>query len=116
MSDHSKIAFNSNDQIHFLNKSDIHYCIIDKNYCHIFTSSRKKITILKNLKNIEFLLCNDKFCRINHSTIVNLDEVKNLMDYFDPFVVMSDGSKFQVSRRKKSFLDTRIENVYSKAV
>lgn len=116
MTEQSKIAFQSNHQIHFLNKSDIQYCIIEKNNCHIFTGSRKKLTILKNLKNIEFLLCDDKFCRINHSTIVNLDQMKNLNEEFDPYVVMTDGTKFQISRRKKSLLMSRLVGVYQRAV
>ena len=96
-----KIALSSSDGYIFTEVNDILYCKADGNYTHFFTKSNGKILVSKNIKEYESLLNEHNFFRIHRSFLVNLDEVKKYVRGEGGYVIMSDGSSLDVSKRRK---------------
>lgn len=92
-------------------KSEIIYCLSDGSYAHIHLLDGKKLTVSKNLKEVEALLADDCFFRIHHSHLVNLNHIVGYLNNSANCVQMRDGEELSVARnRKKAFLElfTRI--------
>jgi two-component system LytT family response regulator len=78
----------------------------DSNYCIFHLADREKITVSKILKDYEELLPANQFIRIHKSSIINLDHLKEYNSRNGLEVILSDGQKIAVSRRRTSdFLD-----------
>lgn len=72
------------------------------NYTHFYFRNKTKLVSSRTLGYYEELLPADKFCRIHHSHIVNIDCVeKYIKGGVGGAVVMSDGMELAVSQRKK---------------
>jgi two-component system LytT family response regulator len=66
----------------------------------------KKILVSKTLKNFEEKLLPYNFLRVHQSHLINLIHLKEI-DHGDNFVLMTDGSKVEISKRKKKeFMDS----------
>lgn len=92
-------------------KSAILYCLSDGSYAHIHLEDGQKLTVSKNLKEVEALLADDCFFRIHHSHLVNLNHVISYLNISHNCVQMRNGEELGVARnRKKAFLElfTRI--------
>lgn len=85
---------------------DIICCTADKSYTLFHLVDSRKIMVTHNLKEYEDLLPENSFIRVHHSTIINLYHVKKYVKGEGGYVVMSNKSSWDVSRRKKQeFLD-----------
>lgn len=87
------------------------YCISDGSYAHIYLGNGRKLTVSKNLKEVEASLNNHNFFRIHNSHLINLDHAVSFINNNHNCVKMSNGEELAVARnRKKDFLDlfTRI--------
>ena len=72
----------------------------DKTIIHL--TSGKNIRVSKTLKEYEDLLKDETLFRIHHSILINITQVKKFIKGDqEGYVVMSDGKKVKVSRRKK---------------
>ncbi|QNL22738.1 response regulator transcription factor [Hyphobacterium sp. CCMP332] len=96
-----KIALASSDGYMFTEVSDILYCTADGNYTYFFTKNTGKILVSKNIKEYEGLLNDHNFFRIHRSHLINMDEVKKYVRGEGGYVIMSDGSSLDVSKRRK---------------
>ncbi len=105
-----KLAFQNMDCVNILSTYDIAYCTLIGSECIISTANKEKLYTGWNLKSLECFLCDEKFCRINHSTIVNIDQVKKYHYGLQPIIEMNDGIKFYISRRKKSTFISKISD------
>jgi len=82
---------------------DILYVDAQGNYCDIYLKDAIKKTVMCSMKHMEECLPDPYFCRIHHSSIVNLNEVSRFLTV-DKEVKLSDGTLLKVSERKlKSF-------------
>jgi len=105
-SSESRIGIAMAEKIVFVNISDILYCEADGVYTTIYLYDGKKIVASKPLGNFESQLCTGKFFRIHHSTLINLNHVKEFQRFDGGYVVMQNNAKLKVSHRKrKDFLD-----------
>ena len=78
----------------------------DSNYSIFNLSDKEKITVSKSLKEYEDILPEDQFVRIHKSSIINLNYLTEYNSKNGLEVVLKDGSKIAVSRRRASdFLD-----------
>lgn len=100
------------EKIVFVNISDILYCEASGVYTHIYLHDGKQITASKPLGDFESQLSAQKFFRIHHSTLINLNHIKEFQRFNGGYVVMQNDAKLQVSHRKrKDFLDAIDDSV-----
>ena len=95
-----KIAVPVKDGIAFLHPDEIIRLQADGSYTHIFTVNGR-YTASKNIKEYEDILNAAVFFRAHHSHLINLSHVKSFSRAEGYFVLMSDGSEVEVSRRRK---------------
>ena len=89
----------------FVNVKDIIRCESHSNYTEFIFTNSKKMTSSRNLGFYEDFLPIEKFCRIHHSHLINID-------YIDKYnkrtnggtVIMKDGTELDVSQRRKEAL------------
>jgi two-component system LytT family response regulator len=106
VSSESRIGIAMADKIVFVNISDILYCEAKGVYTNIYLKEGKKILASKPLGDFESQLISNKFFRIHHSTLINLNQIKEFQRFNGGYVVMQNDAKLEVSHRKrKDFLD-----------
>lgn len=105
-SSESRIGIAMADKIIFVNISDILYCEAKGVYTNIYLNDEKKILASKPLGDFESQLSKHKFFRIHHSTLINLNHIKEFQRFNGGYVVMQNNAKLEVAHRKrKDFLD-----------
>ncbi len=105
-----RIAIHGVNEIRFIAAKDIIRLEGDNNYTFIFTSTSAKYHTSKTLKDYEELLqALPNFVRVHKSHMVNLDHLTKFMKDDGGYIIMSDGSQVEVSRRKKQDLLDRLK-------
>ena len=95
------LSVRDNTKIYFIPHREINYCRGDNSYTEIHLINGKKITISKTLKYIvELLPTNQQFYRIHKSHSVNLNKVDFLKTKEPAYVVMKNGERLKVARRR----------------
>jgi two-component system LytT family response regulator len=97
-----KVGIPDGDGLIFINLSDIIRCDSDGNYTFFILTSGKKIIASRTLGEYEQMFAEDNFFRIHRSHLINLEHVKKYIKGEGGYVVMSDNSQVEVSRRNKS--------------
>lgn len=97
-----KIAISDGKETIFIHIEDIMYVKSDGSYSSIFIENSKPIMISKSLKEVMQKLPTNVFFRIHHSHIINTLFVQKYIEDGEDYVMMNDGAKLVVSRRKKS--------------
>ena len=95
-----KMSITAVDGIYFLNIKDVVRLEAEDNYTHIFTHSGERRTIAKTIKSYEELLSGVNFFRVHKRHLINLNYMSKFMKG-DSLVVMDDGIKIEVSRRRR---------------
>ncbi|HNR06985.1 MAG TPA: response regulator [Saprospiraceae bacterium] len=102
---HRKLAIPNMEGFKLVSVDEIVSCEADDNYTHINLKNKSRITASRTLKEIQQLLEDyDLFIRIHHGYLVNLREVSQYIRGEGGYVIMTDGSHFNVSRNKKEAL------------
>ena len=108
----NKVVINSSNEIHFLDIKDILRLESDKNYTDIFLTNGQKITSTKTLKFYETLLPDTIFYRIHQKHLINVGFIQKFLKEDGGYILLSDGSKLEVSRRnKEDFLNRLTKQV-----
>jgi two-component system, LytTR family, response regulator len=101
-----KIAIPDTHGFSYIDFSEIIRCESDGNYTTFHLTGNKKIISSRTLGEYESLLESENFFRVHRSHIINLSHLVRYVKGEGGYVVMSDGSSVEVSRRKKQeFLD-----------
>ena len=94
------------DKIVFINFGDIIYCEANGPYTHVFLTNGQKLVSSKALGEFEAQLSANKFFRIHHHYLINLNKVKEFQRNDGGYVIMENMKELEVSQRKrKDFLD-----------
>lgn len=102
----AKLMVPTKEGMIFLRVNEIVRLQSESNYTLFFLIGNKKILVAKTLKNFEEKLLAYNFLRVHQSHLVNLAHMKEI-DHGDNFVLMADGSKVEISKRKKKeFMDS----------
>jgi len=102
----AKLMVPTKEGMIFLRVNEIVRLQSESNYTLFFLIGNKKILVAKTLKNFEEKLLAYNFLRIHQSHLVNLAHMKEI-DHGANFVLMADGSKVEISKRKKKeFMDS----------
>lgn len=101
----TKLALPVQEGYELIAIDDIMRCEADDNYTHIYLKGHGKVIASRSLKELEVHLESfASFVRVHHSHIVNLNEVTRYVRGEGGYVVMSDGTTVNVSRRRKDAL------------
>lgn len=93
-----KLTLTHGDQVHFIPPMDINYCVADNNYTRLYLADGRRFTSAQTLKDYDDMLRPLGFLRIHRSSLVNRRKV----DHLDgQHVVMADGLRLEVSRRRR---------------
>ncbi|TDH29229.1 response regulator transcription factor [Segetibacter sp. 3557_3] len=95
-----KIAVPSTEGVHFFMIDDILRLEADRSYTHIHLVAKKPFLASKTLKHFEEMLEEFYFIRTHKSHLVNPRHISRMTSDHES-LVLSDGSKVEVSRRKK---------------
>lgn len=99
-----KIALPSFEGITMVNIRDIIRCSSDGNYTTFYTIKGARIVVSHPIKLYDELLTPMNFFRVHQSHLVNLEFVVKYLREDGGMLVMEDGSKIEVSRRRKDAL------------
>lgn len=97
-----KVAIPDMEGLTFIALNDIVRCESDGNYTLIFTSEGKKMLSSKSLAEYDEMLSAENFFRIHRSHLINLTHIKKYFRGDGGYVLMSDNSQLEISRRKKN--------------
>jgi two-component system LytT family response regulator len=92
-----KIILSMNEEMLFLDIADIIRLESDGSY----TKDKKKYTTSRTMATYEPKLLPHGFFRVHHSHLINMDQIDKYIKGDGGYVVMSDSSTVEVSRRKK---------------
>lgn len=106
-----KVVLSTAEKIHIVESDDIIRCESDDYYTRFFFTDGKTLLISKTLKETEQLLGDTDFLRPHKSHLVNIKYIKGLLKNDGGYIVLSDGSKVPVSRRKKEKVIQTIQNL-----
>lgn len=99
-----RIALPSFEGLTMVNITDIVHCSSDGNYTTFYTIKGKKILVSRSIKEYDELLSPFNFFRVHQSHLVNLAYVEQFLKEDGGTLVMADGSRIDVSRRRKDLL------------
>lgn len=100
--DHVKrIILSTAEKIHIVEIDNIIRCESDNYYTRFYFTDGSKLLISKTLKEHEELLSDHNFIRPHKSHLINLKHIKSFNRSDGGSIIMNDGSKIPVSRRKK---------------
>ncbi|WP_276088633.1 LytTR family DNA-binding domain-containing protein [Pedobacter sp. JY14-1] len=103
-----KISLPNGQGYSLVSIDDIVHIEADSNYSVFYFTGREQITVSKVLKEYEEILPQDQFIRIHKSSIVNLNYIKEY-NYRNGYeVLMKNGEKIAVSRRRASDLAEKL--------
>ena len=105
-----KITLSTADKIHVVAIDDIVSCESDNYYTIFKFLDGGSLMVTKTLKEIEKQLEEYDFVRTHKSHLVNVKYLKNFLRD-EMLLVMVDGSKIPVSRRKKEKIMEIINNL-----
>lgn len=103
----NKIPVKQGNKTVFIDPRNILYIIASGYYAEIYTTSGKYV-LRESLNNLEEQLSKDVFFRIHRSTIVNIDQVKEIVhsEYSEVDARMNDDKLLHISKsNKKDFLE-----------
>ena len=96
-----KIVLSTAEGMHIIRVKNIIRCQADDYYTNFFLNDGRRIMISKTLKDNEELLKDYDFIRPHRSHLINLAYVKKYVKSDGGYIVLSEGTKIPVSRRKK---------------
>jgi len=107
-----RLVFKESGRVVFVRTDAIDWLEADGNYVRLHAGNDAHY-FRETLAGLEAQLPADKFLRINRSTIVNLDRVKEFqpMFYGDYSVVLQSGAKLTLSRSFRCRLDKLLERL-----
>jgi two-component system, LytTR family, response regulator len=81
------------------------------NYTRFYLADGRQLVVSKTMGEFEELLLKNNFFRIHRSHIINLNYLRHFHKNNEAWVEMKDGSKIEVSDRKRKELTERLNNM-----
>jgi two-component system LytT family response regulator len=97
----TKLAVPTQAGIELIEADDIICCKADGSYTTLFLKNKQSMIVSRNLKDFENFLEGVGFCRVHHSSLINLKHVKRYVKGEGGYVVLSEDHEVEISRRKK---------------
>jgi two-component system LytT family response regulator len=103
-----KITLPTGNAYEIVNIKDIIRCEADGSYTTFYLTDKRKLLISAGLKHYEELLPEKEFIRVHHHHLINMNHVVRFLKEDGGYAVMSDGSRIEISRRKKETFMERL--------
>lgn len=102
-----RIAFRADGRVVFLKHSDIVWIEAANNYCVLHLADQKRFMLRETLSSLEARFSSSGFARINRSSLVHLDRIRELQSatYGDYVVVLDTGQRLPLSRNFRGRLE-----------
>jgi two-component system LytT family response regulator len=97
----NKISVSTDKGIHFIETSDVLYCLSTGPYTVFYLTAGQEVVCSKSIGEYEKILSDKGFYRIHNSSLINVNHLKRFVRTDGGYVEMSDGKTLTVSRRKK---------------
>jgi len=97
----NKVAVPTFEGLLFIPIEEIIRIQSDRNYTEFYLNAKRKVVVTRSLKSYEELLSEFGFIRVHHSHMINMNHLVKYIKGVGGYVIMSDQSKVDVSRRKK---------------
>jgi two-component system LytT family response regulator len=109
---------NTTSAVKLINHSQIIYIEADDNYSKIFLDDNSEFLLSKTLRVVEEDLNNEMFFRSHRTYLINLLFVKEICKGSEMFLLLKNGTKIPLARRRlcelrKIISNTRKSSVYS---
>ena len=98
------LAITTTTGLTFVKRSELLYCCSDGAYTNIYLIGGRKLTVSKNLKEVEATLSDELFIRVHNSHLINLDHAIGYINNSYNCIKMSNGEELAVSRNRKKEL------------
>ena len=105
-----KITLPTGNAYEIINLKDIVRCEADGSYTYFFLTDKRKLMVSASLKHYEELLPEQDFIRVHHHNLINMNHVVRFLKEDGGYAIMSDGSKIEISRRKKDQFMERLKS------
>jgi len=106
-----KIILSTSEKINIVKVDEIIRCESDNYYTMFYFTNGKRLLVSKTLKEQEELLGEHNFIRPHKSHLINVKYIKSYLKSDGGVILMEDGSKIPVSRRKKEYIMEIINNL-----
>ncbi|MBN4072442.1 response regulator transcription factor [Crocinitomix catalasitica] len=110
-SNNQQVAIPDIEGMTIVELSKIVRCQADKNYTEVWLEDGTRIVSSKSLGEYESMFGAHNFYRIHHSHLVNLRHVRRYIKGEGGQAIMSDGTKVDVSRRRKVDFIQRLNSI-----
>jgi len=108
----NRILLHAKNAIEVVSQDELIYLQADSNYCNVHVKDGKRIMVTKTLNELEKLLDAEQFIRIHRSYTVNINFIKKISTEDGAYdVILEDGKRLPVSRRKKDSLFEKLGQV-----
>lgn len=106
-----KIILSTSEKINVVKIDEIIRCESDNYYTMFYFINDKRLLVSKTLKEQEELLSEHNFIRPHKSHLINVKYIKSYLKSEGGMILMEDGSKIPVSRRKKEYIMEVLSNL-----
>jgi two-component system, LytTR family, response regulator len=106
-----KITLATGTAYEIVNIKDIIRCQADGSYTYFYLTDKRKLMVSAGLKHYEELLPENEFIRVHHHHLINMSHVVRFLKEDGGYAVMSDGTKIEISRRKKESFMEKLNSV-----
>jgi two-component system LytT family response regulator len=106
-----KVTIASLDEMHFVHIHEIVRLQSDDNYTIFHLKSGSKIVASKTIKSFEGMFIPFNFFRVHRSHIINLNYIQKFIKGDAAHLIMDDGAKIEVSRRRKGAFSDKLKEL-----
>jgi two-component system LytT family response regulator len=105
----SRILVKADGRMFFVKTTDIDWIEADRNYVRLHVG-KEAHTIRERISHLEETLDPRLFARIHRSTIVNLNRVREMQQWFsgDYVVILEDGTRLRLSRHYRDRVEKQV--------
>lgn len=105
----SRLLVKHDGRMFFVKVSDINWIEADRNYVKLHVAGAAH-TIRERISHLEETLDPTQFARIHRSTIVNLNRIREMQQWFsgDYVVILEDGTRLRLSRHYREQVERQV--------
>jgi len=101
-----QMTLNTGDGLIFIQTNEIIHLIAEGNYTYVHLINGEKHLVNRSMKEFDDMLPELGFFRIHQSHLVNTAQIRKYLKEDGGFIVMQDGAKLPIARRRKEELLT----------
>jgi two-component system LytT family response regulator len=105
---HERLLLPTYEGVYIVELNDIVRCETSGSYTTFHLADNKTITVSKQLKSYEEILCPPQFCRIHQSHLINLKFARKYLK--EGIVIMKDKIELPIAHKRKSYFLMLLNN------